>query len=62
MTHFLTLLNELGDVLESSWQDTLDVTQVYMNLFNATGLLVPEEALHDFRPNLHGKSSNDYFI
>ena len=61
-THFLTTLDQVGDLPENSWLVTLDVVQLYPNISNGKGILAAKEALEELRPNPNYKPQNSTLI
>ena len=61
-THFLQLLEGLGDLPDDTLLVTLDVTSLYTNIPNDEGIQAARETLHRSRPDVGVKPSNDTLI
>ena len=61
-THFLSRLNDLGDLPENCVLATLDVASLYTNIPNDIGIQAARETLETFRSNLEKPSTDNLMI
>ena len=61
-THFLSIIDQQGQLPDNSWLVSLDVQSLYTNIDHATGLFSAREALDNFRPGPNVKPSNKSLI
>jgi hypothetical protein len=61
-THFLSLINDLGEIPEDAILATLDVTSLYTNIPNREGVMAADEALNRSRRGPDLKPSNNSLI
>ena len=61
-THFLSLIDDLGDIPDNAILATLDVTSLYTNIPNREGIMAADRALNEFRKGSGLKPSNNSLI